>query len=208
MTSLPTTLKKIALFLERFPGIGEKTANRLAFFLLRIPSKDLEEFADNLKNLKKKTMMCQRCYSLTEETFCSICQDKGRDSRKLMVVETVIDLLSFESGNIYDGLYHVLHGKIDPLNRVGAADLKITELLWRLKNEVQLEEVILATSPDMEGETTAAYIKNEIDNLKNQGIISKKLRLTRLAYGLPIGANLEYADAVTLKKAIEGRNDF
>ncbi len=203
MFSLPTNLKKIALFLERLPGIGQKTSNRLAFFFLRLPEEDLQEFAENIRTLKEKTKLCQRCFNLTENDLCDICLDKNRDQTTIAVVETVIDLLSFENGNIYNGVYHVLHGKIDPLNHVGPDDLKINELLKRIKNhnqgENKIKEIILATSPDMEGEATAIYIKDQIKK------IDENLKITRLAYGLPIGANLEYADYMTLKKALEGR---
>lgn len=208
MFSLPANLKKIALFLERLPGIGQKTANRLAMFFLRLPEEDLREFAENILSLKKKTKLCRRCFNFTENELCQICEDKNRDHSTIIVVETVIDLLSFENGNIYNGVYHVLHGKIDPLNHVEPDDLKIDELLERVKKEKNLKEIILATSPDMEGEATAMYIKSQILNLKSQNLIDNNIKITRLAYGLPIGGNLEYADYMTLKKALEGRNSF
>jgi len=201
---LPPILKKISLFLQRLPGIGEKTANRLSLFLLKIPQNDLYEFGTNIINLKEKTKLCLRCFNLTEDDLCPICTNKERDSKTIVVVETVLDLLAFEQGNIYQGLYHVLHGKIDPLNRVTADDLKIGELIKRLKKEDVLE-VIIATSPDMEGEATAVYIKNRIEK---EILPLKKIKITRLAYGLPIGADLEYADYMTLKKALEGRKSL
>ena len=200
----PPILKKISLFLQRLPGIGEKTANRLSLFLLKIPQNDLYEFGTNIINLKEKTKLCLRCFNLTEDDLCPICTNKERDSKTIVVVETVLDLLAFEQGNIYQGLYHVLHGKIDPLNRVTADDLKIGELIKRLKKEDVLE-VIIATSPDMEGEATAVYIKNRIEK---EILPLKKIKITRLAYGLPIGADLEYADYMTLKKALEGRKSL
>jgi recombination protein RecR len=206
MTTLPNNLKKISLFLERLPGIGEKTANRLAFFLLRLPKEDLTDFAESIASLKEKTKFCKNCFNLTEDSLCHICQDSRRDHSMITVVETVLDLLSFETGNIYNGVYHVLHGKIDPLNHIGPDDIRIKELLERVKkltsSRVNELEIILATNPDMEGEATAIYIKNK---LKAQ---SSKLKITRLAYGLPIGGNLEYTDYMTLKKAIEGRSKF
>jgi len=203
MSTLPNNLKKISLFLERLPGIGEKTANRLAFYLLRLPDQDLKEFAENISTLKEKTKFCQNCFNLTEDEFCEICQDEKRDRSVITVVESVLDLLSFETGNIYNGIYHVLHGKIDPLNHIGPDDIKIKELISKIQNQKSMiSEIILATNPDMEGEATAMYIKSQILNFKSQ------IKITRLAYGLPIGANLEYADYMTLKKAIEGRNKF
>ena len=203
MSSLPNSLKSISLFLERLPGIGEKTANRLAFFLLNLPEEDLKEFAENVNSLKSKTKLCKNCFNFTENEICEICISKTRDQSVICVVETVLDLLSFEQGRIYNGVYHVLHGKIDPLNRIGPDDIKIRELIKRIRD---IEEVILATNPDMEGEATAVYIKNKLKINPPAG--GEKLKITRLAYGLPMGANLEYADYMTLKKAIEGRNKF
>ena len=199
---LPNSLKNISLFLERLPGVGEKTANRLAFFLLNLPEEDLKEFAENVASLKLKTKLCKNCFNFTENEICEICNDQKRDHSIICVVETVLDLLSFEQGRIYNGVYHVLHGKIDPLNRMGPEDIKIKELIKRIRGVGAFKEVILATNPDMEGEATAMYIKGKIQNLKS------KIQITRLAYGLPMGANLEYADYMTLKKAIEGRNKF
>jgi recombination protein RecR len=200
---LPNNLKKISLFLERLPGIGEKTANRLTFFLLNLPDEDLKEFAENVASLKAKTKLCQNCFNFTENELCEICEDKNRDQSVICVVETVLDLLSFEQGKIYNGVYHILHGKIDPLNRMGPEDIKVKELISKIKNhKPHIKEIILATNPDMEGEATAIYIKNQLEALK------QNFKVTRLAYGLPMGANLEYADYMTLKKAIEGRNKF
>ncbi len=206
MSTLPNNLKKIALFMERLPGIGEKTANRLAFYFLRLPEEDLKEFAANINDLKAKTKMCKVCLNLTENDLCPICEDGKRDFGVVTVVESVLDLLSFETGNIYQGVYHVLHGKIDPLNHVDPDDIKIAELMTRIKKSPEITEVILATNPDMEGEATAIYIKNQLEELKKTQ--KREMKITRLAYGLPIGANLEYADYMTLKKAIDGRNRF
>jgi len=200
----PPILRKISLFLQRLPGIGEKTANRLAFFLLKIDEEDLKTFGQNIIDLKQKIKLCQKCFNLSEENICYICNDINRNQKTIVVVENILDLIAFEQGRIYQGIYHVLHGKIDPLNRVGADDLKIKELIDRLKNE-EIEEVIIATSPDMEGEATAFYIK---DKIQKEVFLQKKTKISRLAYGLPIGANLEYADYMTLKKALEGRKSL
>lgn len=203
MNSLPSSLKKIALFLERLPGIGEKTANRLAFHFLKIPTEDLQEFSKSIQDLKTKTKLCKECLNLTEDETCSICLDDKRDKSIITVVEDVLDLLSFETGNIYEGVYHVLHGKIDPLNHMGPEDIKIKELISKIKNpKSKIREIILATNPDMEGEATATYLKNKIKELKI------KIKITRLGYGLPIGAHLEYADYMTLKKSMDNRNEF
>lgn len=210
---LPNSLKNISLFLERLPGIGEKTANRLAFFLLNLSEEDLKEFAENVASLKLKTKLCKNCFNFTENKICEICNDQKRDQSMICVIETVLDLLSFEQGRIYNGVYHVLHGKIDPLNRMGPEDIKIRELVNRIKTSFakasEVKEIILATNPDMEGEATAVYIKNKLEEVKKlTGSRVNELKITRLAYGLPMGANLEYADYMTLKKAIEGRNKF
>ena len=208
MATLPASLKQIALFLERLPGIGEKTANRLAMYLLRMPEVELQAFGEAVRELKKRTKLCKQCLNLTENELCSICMDNRKDISTITVVETVLDLLSFETGNIYNGLYHVLHGKIDPLNSVGPDEIYINHLLTRVKGLTSsLKEIILATNPDMEGEATAMYIKKQLERLKEEdgGL---KFKITRLAYGLPMGANLEYADYGTLGKAIEGRRDY
>ncbi|MFA9288521.1 MAG: recombination mediator RecR [Weeksellaceae bacterium] len=213
MASLPSSLKQIALFLERLPGIGEKSANRLAFYLLRLPEQDLKAFAVHMSQLKERTKRCSICMNLTEEEICSICADPGRDKSKITVIEDVIDLLSMETGNIYDGVYHVLHGRIDPLNHIGPEDIFIDRLIQRIRpakdalDEVAVvKEVILATNPDMEGEATAMYIRNRLQDLKKEA--GQEFSISRLGYGLPMGGNLEYADYMTLKKAIENRNAF
>ncbi len=207
MATLPNSLKKIALFLERLPGIGEKTANRLAFYLLRLPEKDLQEFGAEIAQLKIKTRRCRICLNLTEEDICEICADKQRDHGVITVVESVLDILSLETGNIYNGVYHVLHGRIDPLNNIGPDDIYITPLISKLKSQKsKIKEIILATNPDMEGESTAMYIRNRIKELTNSKI--KELKITRLGYGLPMGASLEYADYMTLKKSLENRNSY
>lgn len=206
MSGLPTNLKKIALFLERLPGIGEKTANRLAFYFLRLPEADLSEFAESVSNLKSKTKLCAVCLNLTEDDICVICADNRRDGSIITVVEDVIDLLSFETGNIYQGVYHVLHGKIDPLNNVGPEDIYINKLVERIEQLKGLKELIIATNPDMEGEATAMLIRNKIQDIKMQN--GKKIKISRLAYGLPMGANLEYADYMTLKKSLDGRTEY
>ena len=205
MSTLPSSLKQIAYFLQRLPGIGEKTANRLAFYMLRLPQTDLKEFSEHIKNLKDKTKFCVRCNNLTEEITCRICLDKNRDNKKIMIVEDVLDLISFETGKIYDGLYHLLHGRIDPLNNIGPADIYIDSLFKRVVDE-KTKEIILATNLDTEGEATAMYIKNKLDELKKTRNL--KFKVTRLAFGLPMGANLEYADYMTLQKSIEGRSDY
>lgn len=210
MTKLPDSLQQISLFFERLPGIGSKTANRLAFYLLRLPQQDLAHVAEHIGKLKENTKKCSECFNLTESDVCRVCQDTQRDSGRIMVVEDVLDLLSLEQGNIYDGLFHVLHGKIDPLNHIGPDDIYLPQLMERIQkkstNGSAISEVILATNPDMEGEATAMYIRNRLQELKEENGFT--FTVTRLAYGLPMGANLEYADYLTLGKALENRNRF
>ena len=198
---LPDTLRKISQFFQKLPGIGEKTANRLAFYILRLPEDELKSFAQNIANLKSKTKKCKVCLNLSEEEVCKICQDKNRDKTSILVVETVLDLLSFENGDIYKGVYHVLHGRIDPLNNIRPEDIHLKELFKRLENS-EVKEVIIATNPDMEGEATAMYIRDKIKKIRPE------LKITRLAYGLPIGASIEYADYMTLRKSIMGREEY
>lgn len=203
---LPNQLTKTINFFERLPGIGPKSAKRLGFFLLRLPSRDLEEFANALSTLKSNFQSCPICYCVLSENTCQFCDDISRDNSILTVVEEILDLISFESGTKYKGLYHVLQGRIDPMNYVGPDDLQIFSLLNRLEKNEKISEVILATNPNIEGEATAMYIRKVIferENLKNRPI-----KVTRLAYGLPMGAQVEYADYQTLARAIDGRREM
>lgn len=214
MATLPTSLKMISQFLERLPGIGEKTANRLAFYLLRMPDNDLQEFAEKVRTLKARTKFCSICMNLTEEDICDIDNDPNRDKGIITVVEDVLDLLSFEQGNIYQGVYHVLHGRIDPLNNIRPEDIYIDKLLSRVRTSKNIKEIIIATNPDMEGEATAMYIRSKLNEIKSsfagatEGQGKNRCKISRLAYGLPIGGNLEFADYMTLRKSIEGRQDY
>ena len=146
MATLPPNVKQIAYFLKRLPGIGEKTANRLAFYFLRLPEADLELFADSVSQLKKKTKFCLICKNLTEDELCFVCSDTTRDKSLITVVEDVLDLISFETGNIYQGTYHVLHGKIDPLNNIGPDDIYIEPFIRRVREDKNVKEIILATN--------------------------------------------------------------
>ena len=205
---LPESIKHISQFFQRLPGIGQKTAQRLAFYLLRMPDEDLKSFGAELTSLNSKIHRCPVCHNLTEENGpCLICIDKTRNETQIIVVENVLDLLALETGNIYKGKYHVLNGRIDPLNHIGPDDLYIESLIKRVEEEAgKLKEVILATNPDMEGEATAIYIRDRLKELKERKHLS--FRISRLAYGLPIGASLEYAGYMTLEKSIEGRKDY
>lgn len=205
---LPDSLKSVSLFFERLPGIGEKTANRLALYLLRLPQSDLAEFGKHISELKERTKKCKECMNLTEDDMCAFCTDGKRDKSIITVVESPLDLLSFERGNIYHGVYHVLHGRIDPLNNIGPDDIFIDSLVQRLKmlfseQKFKKIEIIIATSPDMEGDATALFIKKKCEELGPQK--ECELVVSRLAYGLPIGASIEYADYGTLGRALENR---
>ena len=201
--SLPNSLQKAIDFFEKLPGIGPKTAKRLGFYLLRLPQSDLEDFASNITRLKSSSHFCQICFNLTEAELCSICEDVSRDPTTISVVEDVLDLLAFEQGQVFNGLYHVLHGRIDPLNYIGPEDIFINPLLERIKNnKSKIKEIIIATNPDTEGEATAMYIQQLISEKFTNGL---SINITRLAYGLPIGADLEYTDYLTLKRALDGR---
>ena len=181
------------------PGIGPKTAQRLAFFVLSLPRQEVEAFSEALIKAKETMTLCPVCFSLTDITPCQVCQDASRDRHVICVVEETTDVFSIERAGEFRGLYHVLHGSISPMEGRQPEDLKITELLSRLGEggEDGVREVILATNPDVEGETTALYLARL---LKPLGI-----KATRLAHGIPVGSNLEHADAATLAQALEGR---
>jgi len=207
MKLLPRSIEKLIESFEKLPGIGPKTASRLTFYLLHVPQIQLDEFSEALKNLKKATVYCSRCFNIAEEDPCSICADLTRNDSFVCVVEQPIDILSIEKTGKYRGVYHVLHGAINPLNNIGPDEIKIAELLGRIKSG-KIKEIILATNPNMEGEATAMYIKREIANLKSRISNLPEIIVTRLAHGLPVGGDLEYADEVTLARALEGRREY
>ena len=199
----PKAVSRLVEALEKLPGIGPKSAQRLTFYLLHNPQSELDKFSDALKRLKKDTKTCQICSNVGEIDPCEICTDKTREQDKICVVEQPLDVVAIEKGGFYKGLYHVLHGAISPLNNIGPEELHIYDLLPRLKDG-KILELILATNPNMEGEATAMYIrKMMMDNGLNN-----KIQITRIGRGLPIGADLEYADEVTLNRAFEGRREF
>lgn len=189
--------------LEKLPGIGPKTAQRLTFYLLHNPQSELDRFAEALSKLKKETKECEICFNVSEVNPCEICTDRTRDQSQLCVVEQPLDVLAIEKGGFYQGLYHVLHGAISPLNNIGPEEIHIHELLPRLKKG-KVRELIMATNPNMEGEATAMYIKKV---LIDKGL-NNKAKISRIGRGLPIGADLEYADEATLSRAFEGRREF
>ncbi|OGG30296.1 recombination protein RecR [Candidatus Gottesmanbacteria bacterium RIFCSPLOWO2_01_FULL_46_9] len=207
MSILPKAVSKVIESFERLPGIGPKTAQRLAFYLLHVPQDELDEFAGSLTGLKANTVLCAVCKNVAEADPCAICSNPSRDASIVCVVEQPTDVLSIERTGKYHGLYHVLHGAIDPLNNIGPEEIYIADLIKRISSHVSpITEIILALNPNMEGEATSMYIQKQILNLESR--ISKLIKVTRLAHGLPIGADIEYADEVTLTRALEGRREY
>lgn len=200
--NLAKPVRKLIEAFQKLPGIGPKTAQRLTFYLLHVPQKQLDEFSKALANLKKNTVLCSICFNVAEKDPCPICTDQNRDKSIICVVEQPLDLLALEKARSFKGVYHVLHGAISPLNNIGPDELHIREILDRVKEQEseRVKEIILATNPNMEGEATAMYIAKLIKPLG--------IKVTRLAHGLPVGADLEYADEVTLSRALEGRRRY
>lgn len=184
---------------ERLPGIGRKTAQRLAFYLLDQPKERAREFADALLAAHEQIHQCPVCFNLSDQDLCSVCRDPKRDRSMVCVVEDVKDVIAFERTREYNGLYHVLHGLISPIDGIGPEQLKIKELLARLSGG-EIQEVIMATNPTVEGEATAMYLSRLF---KPMGV-----KVTRLAYGIPVGGEVEYADEITLYRALEGRQEL
>ena len=203
--------KSVASLIEAFealPGIGPKTAARLTYYLLHAPDNLAQKLADAARDLKTKTKICSICQNITETDPCEICDDENRDRSVICVVEDPLDVWAIDKSGSFNGLYHVLHGLIAPLENIGPEDLRINELLARLKKsyfnsskqDLVLKELILATNPSMEGEATAMYIQRLVKPLG--------IKTTRIARGIPVGAEIEYADEVTVRRALEGRKEY
>ena len=203
---VPKAIQNLIESFEKLPGVGPKSAQRLTFYLLHVPQGELDKFAQALQKLKGDTVLCSTCHMIGESNPCDICGDLERDNSLICVVEQPLDVLALEKSGRYKGIYHVLHGKIDPLNNIGPDEIFINQLIARVKKSQsegpKIKEVVLATNPTMEGEATAMYISK---NLKSH---IPDLKITRIGRGLPIGADLEYADEVTLQRAMEGRMDY
>jgi recombination protein RecR len=182
---------------SRLPGIGPKTASRLVFYLLRAPEEQAQSLAGALRELRERITFCSICFNITESDPCAVCTDEGRDRSVICLVEEPLDVIAIERTRDYHGLYHVLHGTIAPVEGIGPDELRISELLPRLDALPPVREVIIATNPNMEGEATAMYIARRLEG--------RDVRVTRLARGLPVGGDLEYADEVTLSRALAGR---
>ncbi|MBU8908399.1 recombination mediator RecR [Desertibacillus haloalkaliphilus] len=195
----PEPISKLMEGFMKLPGIGPKTASRLAFFVLDMKEDDVLDFAKALVNAKRNLTHCSMCHNITDSDPCPLCSDTKRDHSMICVVQDPKDVIAMEKMKEYFGLYHVLHGAISPMDGVGPEDIKVPELLKRLQDD-EVQELIIATNPNIEGEATAMYISRLV---KPTGI-----RVTRIAHGLPVGGDLEYADEVTLSKAIEGRREL
>ena len=199
MHYFPAALQNLADQFARLPGIGSKTAQRLAFHVLGMPVEQAEAFSDAILEAKRTVHTCPCCQNLTDKELCPICDDDGRDHSLICVVAEPKDVIAMERSREFRGVYHVLHGVISPLNHVTQDDIKIRELLKRV-GEGNVREVIMATNPDTEGEATAMYISRLLRPME--------VKVTRLAYGVPVGSQLEYADEVTLSRALEGRQEI
>lgn len=188
---------------QKLPGVGPKSAQRLTYYLLHVPQIQLDEFSDSILRLKKDTVLCSICKNISEAEPCPICSDKLRDHSQVLVVEQPLDILAFERTGKFKGIYHVLHGAINPLENIGPDEIYIDDLLKRINaKDEKVNEIIIATNPTMEGNATAMYIQKQLSN------INPNLTITRLGMGIPTGADLEYADETTLTQALEGRREI
>jgi recombination protein RecR len=199
MAATPEAVTRLVDELSRLPGIGPKTASRLTYYLLRAPIEQVRSLGEAVSTLRERITFCSRCFNITEVDPCPICTDERRERGTVCVVEEPLDVLAIERTGEYHGLYHVLHGAISPVEGIGPDDLRIAELVARVQAS-GIDEVILATNTSLEGEATAMYVQRQL--------LPLDLRVTRLARGLPVGGDLEYADAVTLARALEGRREM
>lgn len=197
----PKAIQNLIESFERLPGIGPKSAERLTYYLLHVPQSELNRFANSVQNLISETVICSVCNGVGETDPCEICSDPKRDKSLICVVEQPLDVLALEKSRRYPGVFHVLHGKIDPLNNIGPDEIRIRELVQRCKS-AEVHEVIIATNPTMEGEATAMYIAKQLK------VQNANLKVTRIGRGLPTGADIEYADPTTLDQAMSGRSEY
>lgn len=189
-------LEKLVKALKKFPGVGEKTATRYAFFILNANKPEIDDLIKAIEIVKRDLRLCSRCFHLADQDLCDICRNSRRDGTRLCVVESPLDLLAIEKSGLFNGVYHVLHGVMAPLDGIGPREIRLNELLSRVKQE-PVSEVILALNPTVEGESTASFIK---DQLKDSNVT-----ISRIAYGIPVGGSLEYTDPLTLGRALEHR---
>jgi recombination protein RecR len=208
MNVLPPALTRVIESFEKLPGIGPKSATRLAFYLLHCPQDELDRFSQHVASLKKQTALCAVCRNVTLSDPCPVCSNPARDHSTIAVVEQPTDVLSIEKSGSFGGVYHVLHGALDPLNNIGPDEIYLTDLIKRAEDTATpVREIIFALNPNMEGEATSMYIQKKLREVmeRHPGI---EIKMTRLAHGLPIGADIEYADEVTLRRALEGRREY
>ncbi|TSC91846.1 MAG: recombination protein RecR [Candidatus Berkelbacteria bacterium Licking1014_96] len=203
---LPRQVRKLIEELAKLPGIGPKSASRLVFYLLARPKTRTNELGQAISNLKDNLKKCRECFNISESNLCPICEDESRNKNLIMVVETALDVIALEKSRDYSGVYHILGGVIKPIEGIGPDELHLKELLDRIKDNDEIEEIILATNPNLEGEATAMYLAKKISDLAEKS--ARKILVTRIARGLPVGADLEYADEVTLSRALEGRREY
>ena len=194
------TVNQLIEELSRLPGIGAKSAQRLAFHIINMPKEQVEQLAQSMVNARSNIRYCKECFTLTDQELCPICSSAKRDKSVIMVVETSRDLAAYEKTGKFDGVYHVLHGAISPAEGIGPNEINLKSLIVRLQKDDRVKEIIVATNPNIEGEATAMYIARL---LKPTGI-----KITRIAHGIPVGGDLEYADEITLLKAMEGRREI
>ena len=218
MNILPKSITRVIESFEKLPGVGSKTAQRLAFYLLHMPLDEVERFAESLKGMKNGTVLCSMCKNVCEQDPFPICKNPSRDLSVICVVEQPTDVLAIEKTGIFNGVYHVFHGLIDPLNNIGPDEIYMDDLIKRISHkDMPTKEIIFALNSSMEGEATIMYFHKQLQQLNNplrpetiseaSASVKQSPRITRLAHGLPMGADIEYADEVTLKRAMEGRRE-
>ncbi len=200
MSYYSPSIEKLIESFAKLPSIGNKTAARLAFYMLNASEEETQEFINSIVNAKKNLKYCSQCYNISDTDPCPICANPKRDHSSICVVEDVRDVIAMERTHEFKGVYHVLHGSISPMNGIGPEDIKIKELLNRIAGEEQIKEIIIATNPRVEGEATAMYLSKLIKPFK--------IKVTRIAHGVPVGGDIEYADEITLTKALEGRREI
>ncbi|MCA9391911.1 recombination protein RecR [candidate division WWE3 bacterium] len=207
MRTIPASVDKLIEQLKRLPGIGPRSAERLTFYLLRMPQDEVVELAMDINNARMNSSVCEECFTISEGRLCPVCQNTFRNRSQIMVVEEPLDMLAIEKTGRYEGVYHVLGGVIDPVRGIGAEELNVKELINRVAGYLgnyDSIEVILATNPSTEGETTALYLRKVMKDVQDYD----RVRLTRIARGLPVGGDVEYADPITLQRALEGRDEY
>jgi recombination protein RecR len=202
---IPKNIQNLIDQFSTLPGIGPKTASRLTFYLLHQPDSEIAEFGNAVIDMKKNIVNCSICFNISQTDPCEICSNKNRNQSQICVVENPLDIVALEKTGNYQGLYHILGGAISPIDNIGPDDLKIKELFDRIKKDpASISEVILASNPDLEGEATAMFIVKQIE----KEIPKNKIKITRIARGLPVGSDLEYADEMTLARSMEGRKEY